>query len=85
MTNKFPCFIAKKHVVSSIAETDESFAKQLETHNGSFSLNEFYYSPAMNGYLIRVPFSYNLSVADVNSKAIKRDFEKMKFQFLNSN
>lgn len=82
MTNKFPCFIAKKHVVKSIAEKDHDFASQLESFSGSFSWNGYYFHPAMNGYLIRVPFTFNLSVADVNSKAIKKDFEKMKFLHL---
>lgn len=85
MTENYPCFIAKKHVVKSIAEKDQDFANELESFTGSFSWNGYYFCPAMNGYLIRVPFTYNLSVADVGSKKIKKDFEKMKFEHLNDN
>ena len=77
----YPSFILKAHVVEYVAKKDYEFAQQLTNPTQTFSFEDYYFAPAMNGYLLRLPFSYEPTIEEFGKK-IHTDFNKMKKDYV---
>jgi hypothetical protein len=74
---KYPFFSHTSHVIESIKKVDNKFALSLINHTGSFATDEYYFTPAMDSYLLVIPFDYKGDVVKYG-KAISNDFKKMR-------
>jgi len=76
---EIPVFINHEHVLEWIKTVDKPFHAQLKEADPkiTFSFQDYYYAPAMNGYLLKLHFNY-LPKMDEFGKRIYTDFYKLK-------
>lgn len=74
---EYPCFIDRNHVIEFISKTDKNFGSKLAKHKGSFVWNKMYFAPALDSYLLRIPFDYKGNVVKYG-REISKDFFKMR-------
>ena len=75
--NKYPSFCDITHVIDAIKKIDKTFALSLINNTGSFATDEYYFTPAMDSYLLVIPFDYKGDTVKYG-KAITEDFKKMR-------
>jgi hypothetical protein len=75
--SNYPSFCDTTHVIDAIKKVDKPFALSLINHTGSFATDEYFFTPAMDSYLLVIPFSYKGETVKYG-KAISEDFKKMR-------